>query len=95
MDDELASVLDIVDGQVLAISQLHDVFFVEAPLLTRDQNGEQPAKHNEPEETAEEDGKQEEVLVDEEGLLVALHLHVHHDHDSQEGQHAQHVEQIC
>ena len=94
IDDELARVLDIVDGQILPVSQIHHSFLVEAPLLASDQDCEQPAQHNKPEEATEEDCQQEEVLVNEEGLLVALHFHVHHDHYRHESQLAQNVQQI-
>ena len=93
-NDERARIFDIVDGQVLSICQLHNSLLVEAPLRTRDQHKEDPTEYNKPQEPAQEDGQQEEVLVDEERLFVALNLHVHHDHYRCERQHAQDVQQV-
>lgn len=94
MNNESTSILDVVDGQVLAFGELHDDFLIGAPFLTSEQSEKNWHENKEPEEARHEDGQQEEVLVNEDRLLVALHFHVHHHHHRGECKHAHNVKQI-
>ena len=94
MSNEASCILDVKDCQVLIDSQLHDCLLVKAPLLTGNEDEEKPHEAAEPEETAHDDDEEEEVLVDEDRLLVTLHLHVHQQHNSKEADHGHNVEQV-
>ena len=95
VDDKLARIFDVKDGQVLSLGHVEDGLLVEGPLLFGSEDKKHPAKNEEPEEARHDDRQNEEVLVNEDRLLVPLHFHVHHDNHSEVRDEAEDIEQVC
>jgi hypothetical protein len=77
---EFPCFFDVVDGEILAISQLSDCVLVDHPALSLNSDENEQAKEQEVEEAVHDEGQDEEVAIDEDTLLVAGHFHVHRHH---------------
>ena len=95
VNDKFARIFNVVDGQILSISQICHNLLIHGPFGARRDQENEPQQNQKPYETIEDESQHKEIPVNEDWLLVIFHFHVNKHALLSKTNHCEDVEKIC